>query len=59
MTPAGWAALAIVGVAAPLLPGIAVKTKSLLTGRRGAPVLQLYSDLWKLVRKGTVVEFIE
>ena len=54
MTPAGWAALAIVGVAAPVLPGIVVKTKSLLTGRRGAPVLQLYADVWKLVRKGTV-----
>jgi len=54
MTPAGWAALAIVSVAAPVTPGIVEKTKSLLTGRRGAPVLQLYADLWKLVRKGTV-----
>jgi formate hydrogenlyase subunit 4 len=54
MTPAGWTALALLGAAAPLVPGIAVKTKSLLTGRRGPPVLQLYSDLWKLVRKGTV-----
>ncbi|HEX7942045.1 MAG TPA: NADH-quinone oxidoreductase subunit H [Gemmatimonadaceae bacterium] len=48
------AALAAVLAAAPLLPGIAVKTKSVLTGRRGAPVLQLYSDLWKLIRKGSV-----
>jgi formate hydrogenlyase subunit 4 len=54
MTPAGWTALLILGVAAPVVPGIVVKTKSLLTGRRGAPVLQLYADLWKLVRKGTV-----
>ena len=54
MTPAGWVALAMVGAAAPLVAGIAVKTRSLLTGRRGAPVLQLYADLGKLVRKGTV-----
>ncbi len=39
---------------APLLPGIATRTKSLLTGRRGAPVLQLYFDLAKLARKGVV-----
>ena len=54
MTPAGLAALAILGAVAPVLPGIAVKVKSLLTGRRGAPVLQLYYDLWKLLRKGSV-----
>jgi len=39
---------------APVLPGIATRTKSLLTGRRGPPVLQLYSDLAKLTRKGVV-----
>jgi len=39
---------------APALPGIANRVKSALTGRRGAPVLQLYSDLWKLWRKGVV-----
>jgi formate hydrogenlyase subunit 4 len=50
----GLAALGILGLAAPAVPGIAVKTKSFLTGRRGAPVLQLYFDLWKLLRKGTV-----
>jgi formate hydrogenlyase subunit 4 len=54
MTPAGWVALALVGAAAPLVAGIAVKTRSFLTGRRGAPVLQLYADLGKLLRKGTV-----
>jgi formate hydrogenlyase subunit 4 len=47
-------ALALVGAAAPLVAGIAVKTRSFLTGRRGAPVLQLYADLGKLLRKGTV-----
>jgi formate hydrogenlyase subunit 4 len=39
---------------APALPGIANRTKSALTGRRGAPVLQLYWDLAKLWRKGVV-----
>lgn len=47
-------ALALLGVVAPALPGVAVKTKSLLTGRRGPPLLQLYADLWKQVRKGAV-----
>jgi len=45
--------LAVLGVA-PMLPGIANRTKSALTGRRGAPVLQLYADLAKLWRKGVV-----
>ncbi|HUL03344.1 MAG TPA: NADH-quinone oxidoreductase subunit H [Gemmatimonadales bacterium] len=54
MTREGLAALGILGLAAPALSGVVVKTKSLLTGRRGPPVLQLYYDLWKLVRKGTV-----
>jgi formate hydrogenlyase subunit 4 len=49
------AALAVLLVMAPVLPGIAVKTKAVLTGRRGAPVMQLYHDLWKLLRKSTVI----
>ena len=48
------AAFATLLVVAPALPGIAVKTRSALTGRRGAPVLQLYYDLAKLARKGSV-----
>jgi formate hydrogenlyase subunit 4 len=39
---------------APALPGIANRTKSALTGRRGAPIGQLYADLAKLWRKGVV-----
>ena len=39
---------------APLVPGIAAKTKAWLTGRRGPSVTQLYSDLSKLLRKGVV-----
>jgi formate hydrogenlyase subunit 4 len=41
-------------VAAPLVPGIAGKAKAIATGRRGAPVWQLYADLWKLSRRGVV-----
>jgi formate hydrogenlyase subunit 4 len=54
-TPAVLSALLSLGallVAAPLIPGIATKTRALLTGRRGAPVWQLYADLRKLIRKG-------
>ena len=48
---ASWILLA---VAAPLVPGVATRTKSILTGRRGPPVWQLYADLVKLARRGTV-----
>jgi formate hydrogenlyase subunit 4 len=48
------ASLALVLALAPLLPGVATRTRALLTGRRGAPVHQLYSDLAKLWRKGVV-----
>jgi formate hydrogenlyase subunit 4 len=47
-------ALALELVAAPLVPGVITRTKSLLTGRRGPPVWQLYADLWKLLRRGVV-----
>ncbi len=38
----------------PLLLGIINRTKAVFAGRRGQPLLQLYFDLWKLLRKGTV-----
>lgn len=38
----------------PLLPGVINKTKAAFAGRRGAPVLQPYYDLAKLLRKGSV-----
>lgn len=47
----GWLLVIII---APLLPGVATRTRGFLTGRRGAPVLQLYRDLGKLARKGVV-----
>ena len=44
-----WVALA------PLLPGIINRVKAWVAGRRGPPVLQLYYDLARLWRKGTVL----
>ena len=41
-------------VVAPLVPGVATRTRAALTGRRGAPVWQTYADVWKLLRRGTV-----
>ena len=48
------ASIALLFGIAPLLPGIAAKTRARLTGRRGAPVLQPYRDLARLWRKGVV-----
>lgn len=39
---------------APLLPGIINKTKAFFAGRHGPPVLQLYFDIAKLMRKGAI-----
>jgi formate hydrogenlyase subunit 4 len=39
---------------APLLVGIINRTKSVFAGRNGPPLLQLYYDLAKLLRKGAV-----
>jgi formate hydrogenlyase subunit 4 len=49
------AALLFLLAIAPLLHGIVTRTKSRLTGRRGAPLFQLYADLWKLSRRGVVL----
>ena len=46
--------LAFLLAAAPLLPGVATRTRALLTGRQGAPVVQLYADLARLLRRGAV-----
>ena len=47
-------AIALILVVAPLLPGVAARTRAFLTGRRGSPAFQLYHDLWKHARKGAV-----
>ncbi|NLE29906.1 MAG: hydrogenase, partial [Phycisphaerae bacterium] len=41
-------------ILSPLLVGIINRTKAKFAGRAGQPVLQLYFDLWKLIRKGAV-----
>jgi formate hydrogenlyase subunit 4 len=46
--------LALLLALPPLLPGVVTRVKSLVAGRRGAPLLQLYRDLWRLVHKGAV-----
>lgn len=38
----------------PLLLGVIGKTKAAFAGRVGAPYLQPYHDLFKLLRKGSV-----
>ena len=47
-------AVALILAVAPLLPGVAARTRAFLTGRRGSPAFQLYRDLWKHARKGAV-----
>ncbi|MDX9799763.1 MAG: NADH-quinone oxidoreductase subunit H [Spirochaetia bacterium] len=39
----------------PLLIGVINKTKALFAGRRGAPFLQRYFDIFKLLKKGMVI----
>ena len=39
---------------APLMLGVINKTKAWFAGRNGAPYLQPYYDLWKLLQKGAV-----
>jgi formate hydrogenlyase subunit 4 len=46
--------LILVAALPPLLLGVINKTKAVLAGRVGAPVLQPYYDLAKLLRKGSV-----
>lgn len=54
MTPTALLGPLLVFALAPAVTGLANRTKSALTGRRGAPVLQGYADLAKLWRKGVV-----
>lgn len=41
-------------ILSPLLVGIINRTKAIFAGRRGAPLLQSYYDIGKLLRKGAV-----
>jgi formate hydrogenlyase subunit 4 len=46
--------LLVVLVVPPVLVGVITKTKAILAGRTGPPVLQPYYDIAKLLRKGSV-----
>jgi formate hydrogenlyase subunit 4 len=46
--------VAIALVMPPLLLGVIARTKAIFAGRVGPPILQLYYDLAKLARKGSV-----
>jgi len=48
------AALTLLMLGAPIVPGVISRTKAIFAGRRGSPVWQLYADLWKLARRGMV-----
>lgn len=39
----------------PLLPGIISRVKAKIAGRCGQPLLQIYFDIYKLLRKGAVI----
>ena len=41
-------------LASPLLLGVVTRTRAVFAGRRGAPLLQPYHDLFRLLRKGAV-----
>ncbi|MFA5203592.1 MAG: NADH-quinone oxidoreductase subunit H [Lentisphaeria bacterium] len=45
----------LLGLLAPLLPGLITKVKAWVAGRRGPPVLQLYYDLARLWQKSVVL----
>ncbi len=47
--------LAVLLILPPLLPGLIAKVKARVAGRVGPPLLQLYFDLAKLSRKGSVI----
>ena len=54
MTAVTLLAPAVALALAPLLPGLIARTKSVVAGRTGPPVLQAYYDVAKLLGKGAV-----
>ncbi len=54
MTAAVVLHVAVLLLVPPLLPGIVQRTKSIVAGRRGPPVLQPWFEIVKLLRKGSV-----
>lgn len=54
MRSTGLLHLPIALLLAPLVPGVITRVKALFAGRKGAPLLQPYFDLARLLRKGAV-----
>ncbi|MCE5271724.1 NADH-quinone oxidoreductase subunit H [bacterium] len=54
MRASGLISLVLALLLSPLLSGIVNRVKAFFAGRRGSPLLQLYHDLFKLLRKGAV-----
>ncbi|MBI2195205.1 MAG: NADH-quinone oxidoreductase subunit H [Planctomycetes bacterium] len=54
MNPWGFVQVALALLLSPLLIGVINRTKAFVAGRRGTPLLQLYHDAAKLLRKGAV-----
>lgn len=50
-----WVDLILMLVFAPLVLGIINRTKAIVAGRRGQPLLQCYYDIAKLIRKGAAI----
>lgn len=47
--------LLLVIAVAPLMPGVINRTKAIVAGRKGQPLLQAYYDIAKLLRRGSVL----
>lgn len=47
--------LLVIFLFSPLILGIIVRVKALVAGRKGPPLVQVYRDLAKLLRKGAVI----
>jgi formate hydrogenlyase subunit 4 len=54
MTSGSLIPLILAAALAPLMQSVIVRTKSVMAGRDGPPLLQPYRDVWKLARKGAV-----
>lgn len=46
--------LTLILISAAIFPGIIVKVKAKLSGRKGAVIFQPWFDVWRLIRKGNV-----
>jgi formate hydrogenlyase subunit 4 len=54
MTSGSLIPLILAALLAPLVNAVIARTKAIIAGRVGQPLLQPYRDLWKLARKGAV-----